>query len=340
VKSITIVKYGPPERAFDFREEPIPEPHASQVLIKVDAFGLNFADMMARTGHYRDAPKIPFVPGYEVVGRIAKLGPAVGDLSVGQRVVAFTRFGGYAQYACTTRQAVVLLRQEMSNGVAAALATQYCTAYYAACEATNLFAGERVLIHAAAGGVGTALVQLAKLKGCEVFGTAGSDEKLAYLKTIGVDRPINYRTGDFVDSVRTALNGRGLDVVFDSLGGKTYRQSKRLLGAGGRIVSFGVAELSGKRAGILSALNMALNFGFIHPLLLLMKSHATVGVNMLRLADQRPEVLQRILRAVVQLANEGRLAPHVGGTFPADRIAEAHRLLEGRASIGKIVVEW
>jgi NADPH2:quinone reductase len=340
MQTIAIVRHGPPETAFEFREAPTPEPPAGHVLIKVEAFGLNFADVMARTGLYRDAPRIPFVPGYDVVGRIEKLGPVVDGLTVGERVVAFTRFGGYAEFACTPRQAVVPIREEMSTGVAAALATQYCTAYHAACEATNLFAGERVLVHAAAGGVGTALVQLAKLEGCEVFGTAGSNEKLAYLRAIGVDHPINYRAGDFAAEVRRALGEHRLDVVFDSLGGKTYRRSRRLLGPGGRIVSYGVAEWSGKSAGIFSALKMALDFGVLHPLGLIVKSQAAIGINMLRLADHKPAALQRCLRAVVRLADEGRLAPHVGGTFRADRIAEAHRLLEGRTSTGKIVVEW
>ena len=340
MKTIAIARYGPPETAFEHLDAPTPQPQRGQVLIKVDAFGLNFADVMARNGLYQEAPKPPFVPGYEVVGRVEKLGEGTNDLRVGERVVAFTRFGGYAAYACTAASAVAPIPEGMSHGVAAALATQYCTAYHAACELTNLFAGERVLVQAAAGGVGTALAQLAKLKGCEVFGTAGSDEKLGYLKKIGVDHPINYRTSNFVDEVRRILKGETLDVVFDSLGGKTYRRSKSLLGTGGRIVSFGIAERSGKKGGIFSTLKVVLDFGFMHPVGLIMKSQAAAGINMLQVADHKPLVLARCLRAVVQLADEGRLAPQTGAVFKADQIAAAHRLLEGRTSMGKIVVEW
>ena len=134
MKTIAIARYGPPEKAFEIREAPTPQPQAGQVLIKVDAFGLNFADVMARNGLYQEAPKPPFVPGYEVVGRVEKLGEGAGNLRVGERVVAFTRFGGYAEYACTAATAVVPIPEDMSHAVAAALATQYCTAYHAACE--------------------------------------------------------------------------------------------------------------------------------------------------------------------------------------------------------------
>jgi NADPH:quinone reductase-like Zn-dependent oxidoreductase len=340
MRTIAIARYGSPGAAFEFRDLPAPEPQPGQVLIKVDAFGLNFADVMARKGLYQEAPKPPFVPGYEVVGRIEKLGAGTTDFTVGQCVVAFTRFGGYAEYACTPATAVVDIPENMSHVVAAALATQYCTAYHAACEATNLFPGERVLVHAAAGGVGTALVQLSKLKGCEVFGTAGSNEKLDYLKRIGVDHPINYRTSDFVDVVRKQLHGEPLDVVFDSLGGKNYRRSKSLLGPGGRIVSYGVAESIGKGSGTWNMLKAVLNFGFTHPVSLIMKSQAAIGVNMLQIADHKPEVLQRCLQNVVQLAKDGKLAPQSGAVFRADQIAEAHALLEGRISVGKIVMEW
>jgi NADPH:quinone reductase-like Zn-dependent oxidoreductase len=340
MKTIAIVRYGSPETAFEFREAPTPRPHEGQVLIKVDAFGLNFADVMARTGLYREAPKIPFVPGYDVVGRIEDSGPGVKGRKVGERVVAFTRFGGYAQYAVTDERAVIPVREDVGHGPAAALATQYCTAYYAACEVTNLFAGERVLVHAAAGGVGTALVQLAQLKRCEIFGTAGSDEKLGFLKKVGVHHPINYRTRDFVDEVQKILNGERLDVVFDSLGGKTYKRGNSLLGTGGRIISYGIAERSGRKGGIFRTLKLAFDFGFMHPIGLIMNSRAAIGVNMLRLADDKPHVLGRCLQAVMQLADEGKLNPHPGAVYKADQIAEAHRLLEGRTSVGKIVVEW
>ncbi len=340
MKTLSLVKYGPPESAFECRQAPDPEPKDGEVLINVEAFGINFADVLARQGLYPDATRLPFVPGYEVVGRIGVLGRGVTGLDVDERVVAFTRFGGYAEAVCAHEAGVTSIPENMANGVAAALATQYCTAYYAAYEATNLFPGDRVLVNAAAGGVGTALVQLAKLKGCEVFGTAGSDDKMPHMRKIGVDHAINYRTSDFGAEIRRILNGKTLDVAFDSLGGKTYKTSNSLLGSGGRMVSFGVAEVSGRKGGIFNMLKLAIDFGLMHPISLLTKSRAAIGVNMLRLADDKPQVLSRCLKAVVQLAAEGKLQPQVAAVYDPDRVAEAHQVLEGRTSIGKIIVAW
>jgi len=335
-----LVKNGPSSSAFELREVETPKPDKGQVLIKVEAFGLNFADVMARKGLYREAPPLPCVIGYEVVGRIEALGPETSDLTTGQRVVAFTRFGAYAEYALTDHRAVTPIPEDMDNGVAAALATQYCTAYYSAYEMVNLHPGERVLVQAAAGGVGSAIVQLAKRKGCIVFGTAGSDKKLDYLRSIGCDYPINYRKEDFVAAVKRELKGERLDAAFDSIGGSTYKKSRKLLGAAGRMVNYGAAQRSSKKGGIFGVLKLVFGFGFIHPIGLIVKSQAAIGVNMLRVADYKPHIVQRCMQEVVKLTEQGELKPHVGGRYKADKLADAHDFLEGRGSIGKIVVEW
>ena len=340
MNAIYLVKNGVAERAFELREVPTPSPKAGEVLIKVEAFGLNFADVMARKGLYREAPPLPCVIGYEVVGHLEALGEGVTDFEVGQRVVGFTRFGGYSEYAITDHRAITIIPDNMDNGVAAALATQYCTAYYSAYEMVNLHPGERVLVQAAAGGVGSAIVQLAKLKGCIVFGTAGSDEKLDYLRNIGCDFPINYRKEDFVAAVERELKGERLDAAFDSVGGKTYAKSRKLLGAAGRMVNFGAATRSSKRGGIFAVLKLVWDFGFLHPIGLIVKSQAAVGVNMLRVADYKPHIVQRCMEQVVAMTDRGELKPHVGGRYKASEIADAHSFLEGRKSIGKIVVEW
>ncbi|MFQ5335533.1 MAG: zinc-binding alcohol dehydrogenase family protein, partial [Flavobacteriales bacterium] len=249
-------------------------------------------------------------------------------------------FGAYAEYAVSDRRAVVPIPDDMPNGVAAALATQYCTAYHAAYEMVNLYPGDHVLVQAAAGGVGTALVQLAKLKGCTVYGTAGSGNKLDYLTKIGVDHPINYRKQDFAEEVMRIRGGEKLDVVFDSLGGKTFSKGKKLLAHGGRIVGFGIAERSGSKGHRWANLKLAWNFGLIHPIGLLMNSRGVIGVNMLRIADFKPHIIERCLKALTRLEAEGKIAPQVGGVFKASRIAEAHRFLEDRQSTGKVVVEW
>ena len=340
MQAIVLTRYGSPQEAFEFRQLPTPEPGAGQVRIAVDAFGLNYADVSARQGTYNDAPPIPCVIGYEVVGRIDAVAAGVTDLSAGQRVAALTRFGGYATSAVTDARAVVPIAEDMDAGIAAALPTQGSTAYYCAEEMVRLHERDHVLVQAAAGGVGTLLVQLCKRRGCVVYGTAGSDDKLDYLRSLGVDHPINYRREDFADAVRRIRGTDGLDVIFDSLGGSAVRKGLQLLAAGGRIVCFGAAE---RRAGGLQILNdikFAASFGFPHPIPLLMNCKALIGVNMLRLSDQRPDTLKRVLHGVADLVLRGELKPTVGGRFTAKQIAAAHELLGGRGSTGKLVVSW
>jgi NADPH2:quinone reductase len=340
MQAIVLTKHGSPHEAFEFRELPTPEPGNGQVRIAVDAFGLNYADVSARQGTYNDAPPLPSVIGYEVVGRIDAVGGGVTDLSAGQRVAALTRFGGYATSAVTDARAVVPITDDMDVGIAAALPTQGSTAYYCAEEMVRLHEGEHVLDQAAAGGVGTLLVHLCKRLGCIVYGTAGSDDKLAYLRELGVDHPINYRREDFADAVRRIRGADGLDVIFDSLGGSAVRKGLQLLAAGGRIVCFGAAERQAGGLQILNDIKFAASFGFPHPIPLLMNSKSVLGVNMLRVSDQRPDTLKRGLHQVADLVLQRELKPTVGGRFTAKQIAEAHELLGGRGSTGKLVVSW
>lgn len=338
MKAFVLTKHGAADKAFELREIERPIPQAGQILLAVEAFGLNFADVMARQGKYEDAPKIPSVLGYEVVGRVAEIGSGVTNFQLGQRVTALTRFGGYAEFAITDARAAVAIPDDMDTGVAAAIATQYCTAYYSAYEMAPLFPGNHVLIQAAAGGVGTALVQMAKNCGCVVYGTAGSEEKLKYLRSLGVDHPINYNTTDFFDYIKKQRGAAGLDVVFDSIGGKSVSKGIKLLGAGGRIVCYGAAVRSGSSK--IGDLRMLIGFGIYSPIPFLMKSQGLIGVNMLKLADNRPDTLQRCMQNVAKMILDGELSPHVGGKFSHKEMAKAHSLLENRGSMGKIIVYW
>ena len=339
MKAIYIVKEGPSDQAFEIREVPKPTPGPGQVLIAVEVFGLNFADVMARKGLYQDRPPLPSVVGYDVAGRIEAVGSGVASDLKGQRVTAMTRFGGYAEYVVTDARATAIIPDTMDAGVATALSTQYCTAWYAAEECVRLYSGDAVLIHAAAGGVGTALVQLALRRGATVFGTAGSPAKLAALKQAGVHYPIDYRSADWDKQIRSTLGKRGLDVVFDSIGGKTFRKGLALLGSGGRMVSYGAASLSDASNGIQRMIR-GLGFGIYHPVQFLMPSLSLIGINMLRIADNRPEILERCLKAVVHHTGQNELKPVVGARFTADQIPKAHDFLESRQSSGKVVVSW
>jgi len=339
MKAAFLVKTGDPEIAFEIREIDKPMPEPGQVLLKVEGFGINFADVMARLGFYRDAPALPAILGYDVVGRVEAVGAGVDQALVNSRVTAFTRFGGYAEYAVADVRAIAKISEQMEAGVAVALSTQYCTAYYLAEEMAPIQPNDYVLIHAAAGGVGTALVQLSIFRGAIIFGTAGSDEKLDYLKEAGVHYPINYRKVDFTSEVQKVIGPKGLDVIFDPVGGDSVKKGFRLLGAGGRLVVFGASSMTQTKS-IFGKIKLLLGFGIYHPVGLLTKSRGIIGVNLLRVADQRLEKIQRVLKQVVKMNQQGILNPKVGGVFPVDQLSEAHSFLESRQSTGKIVVKW
>jgi NADPH2:quinone reductase len=338
MKAIYLVKNGAAGKAFEMQEIPIPIPQAGQVLIKVAAFGLNFADVMARNGMYKEAPPMPCVLGYDVAGTVVSAGEGVTTVRTGDRVTAMTRFGGYAEYALTDARATAIIPDDMEYATATALTTQFCTAYFAAAEMVNLHPGDKVLIQSGAGGVGTALIQYARYKQCEIFSTAGSAAKLEQLKSAGVHHSINYTIQDFEKEISRITGGKGVDVIFDAVGGKSVKKGFRSLAAAGRIVCYGAADMNDKN--IFGKLKAALAFGLYHPVMLMMPSKAMIGINMLKVADEHPETLQRCLKTVVELTAAGIFKPVIGKTFLAQDIAAAHAYLESRQSMGKLVVIW
>lgn len=339
MKAAFLVKYGRSDTAFEIREQPPPKPAIGEILIRVDAFGLNFADVMARLGHYKDAPLLPAVLGYDVVGHIEELGAEVNGLNVGDRVIALTRFGGYAEYALAQQEVCCKIPDSFSYGQAVALATQYCTAYFLAYDLANIREGETVLVHAAAGGVGTALVQLALYRNCTVFGTCGSINKMTYLEECGVHYPINYREADFKETIVKTVGERKVDVVFDPVGGPSVKKGYRLLAPGGRLLSFGVSSLNQTKS-IFGKLRLLAQFGIYHPVQFLSQSRGMIGLNMLRVAEHNPSKIGHAMRQVIKLAEAGVLSPHVGGEFGIDELHKAHAFLESKKSMGKIVVKW
>lgn len=339
MKAAYLIKYGKAESAFQLREIPVPVPSTDQVLVRVEAFGLNFADVMARLGLYKGAPPIPALVGYEVVGWVERCGSAISHLREGDRVVALTRFAGYAEYAIGQGAVTHKVPENISAGEAAALATQYCTAYFLAHEMANLQKDDHVLIHAAAGGVGTALVQLASHYQCIIFGTCSSSEKIEYLKKNGVQYPVNYRSEDYAKAVKSKIGARGLDVVFDPVGGESVRKGYKLLGAGGRLISFGVSSMNQSKS-IFGKIKILAQFGIYHPVQLLSQSKGLIGVNMLKIGDARPDKMERVMKRVIEMTGENILRPYVGGEYGISQLAEAHAFLESGKSMGKIVVKW
>lgn len=340
MKSYALVKNGESKRAFKLRETETPKPKEGEVLIESEGFGLNFADVMARLGIYKDCPPLPAVLGYENVGHVKEIGAGVTNVKVGDRVLAFTRFGGYADHIITPEMALAKIPDSLSIGEATALATQYITAYFSAEESINLYDGDHVLVHAAAGGVGTALVQLLKHKGCVVFGTAGSDDKLEYLKSLGVDYPINYRKSDYFEEIeKLGFKGK-LDAAFNPIGGDYVKKDFKLLNSGGREVLFGASKLTDARGNIFKMLKLVFGFGFWSPIGFVTKSTSLVGVNMLRIADNKPKIMHKCMQSVIHLFEKGVFKPTVAKEFMHYEIADAHDFLASRKSIGKIAVKW
>jgi NADPH2:quinone reductase len=333
MKAIYLVKAGKPKEAFEFRNIEIRQPADDEVGVRVEASGINFADVVARLGDYRDCPPMPTIIGYEAVGIVDQLGKNCTKFQKGDRVLVFTRFGGYSQYVYQKEIAIAKI-DNLDAGKALALATQYSTAYFCCAVATNVLPGEKVLVHAGAGGVGTALIQLCKLKNAKIYATAGSEAKLEYMRKHGADVAINYTKEDFSKVITEPI-----DVAFDSLGAENFRKSYKALQRGGRLVGYGASSMTDAK-NVLSKAKMGMAFGIYHPAQLIMECRSIIGVNMLRIADYKPETLQYCMESVIQLLHEGKIDPHVGQMYKAEDVYQAHEDMEARKTIGKIGLVW
>lgn len=336
-KQIFLIKNTDADKAFEIKETPIPDLKTDEVLIKVKNSGLNFADVMARKGLYREAPPLPCVLGYEVSGTVIK---SPNDKTLeGKNVLAFTRFNGYSSHLNVGKDALVEI-EGLDFNSSTALATQYVTAWYASNYITALHPGEKVLIHAAAGGVGSALVQIAKNVGCEVFALVGSDHKKDLLKELKADHIINYKNSDYVTEINNILKGSKLNVSFNPVAGSTYKKDVKMLGAGGRIILFGGSERNNGKWGIFSTLNFVRKMGLLLPIGLMMTSRSILGVNMLKVADHYPDIIQQGLQWSVRQVREGYLRPIHNKSFHYKDIAEAQKWLESGQSTGKVSIFW
>jgi len=336
MRAMVVRRYGPPEN-FELRDWPEPKPKAGECLVRVRAVGVNFADLMQRMGVYPGTPKPPFIPGFEVAGTVEQV-PEGGALRQGQRVMAMTRFNAYAELAACTTQGVFAIPDQLSFQDAAAIPVNYLTAYHSMFEMGNLRAGDRVLIHGAAGGVGVAAVQLARARGLETFGTAGAS-KMDFLRKIGVDHPIDYTQTEFVAEVRRAAP-RGIEMVLDPIGGKSWARSLRCLGTMGRLVVFGFSAAAGpdgKRSAV-RALKAIMQTPRISPLKLMERNIAVIGVHLGRM-EGREAVLGREMEELMRMYSAGSIQPVVGKTFPLEQAAKAHRYIHDRQNVGKVVLE-
>jgi NADPH:quinone reductase-like Zn-dependent oxidoreductase len=333
-RAVWIPKAGPPE-VLELRTGPDPQPGHGHVTIRVKASGVNFADVSARLGFYPDAPPFPCVVGYEVSGVVEAVGQGVTDLAAGQRVCALTRFGGYADLIAVPAMQVFPLPDSVGFEQAAAIPVNYLTAVLMLRHFANVKAGEKVLVHAAAGGVGMAAIQLCRAAGAEVIGTASSS-KHALLREAGVAHCIDYRTEDFEAATKRITGGRGVDVVLDATG--AFAKSYRTLAPLGRLVCFGLSSASsGLTPSRLSALWAVARLPWFHPIKLMNDNKAVIGVNLGHLWDHI-DMLRREMTALVADCEAGRIRPVVDRTFPLADAAGAHRFLQERRNVGKVLL--
>jgi NADPH2:quinone reductase len=302
-------------------EREMPEPDEGQVRIEVKAAGINFADIMQRRGHYHGGPEPPYAPGMEVAGVIDAVGEGAGR-EVGEEVVSMVNMGGYAEYAVADAMGLMDIPEAVSFEEAAGFPVQYLTAHNCLFEWGGLEEGDSVLIHAAAGGVGTAAVQLASEAGAEVFGTASTQEKLDKAAALGCDHPINYTEADFVEACK-AETDYGVDVVLDGIGGDTTEQSLDALKEFGTLVVYGAA--SGRPGQ--------------PPTDKLLFGNVTVeGYHLGRGIELKPMKVMGAVPELTEMLGEGTLEVQVGESFALEDAAEAHQYIEDRKSSGKVVL--
>jgi NADPH:quinone reductase-like Zn-dependent oxidoreductase len=331
-----IPRYGAPD-VFEMRTAPDPTPGEGEVRIRVRAAGVNFADILARLGLYPDAPKPPMVVGYEVVGYVDGMDHAVTGFSEGDRVFALTRFGGYSDAVVVPAAHTFHVPESLSDAEAAAVPVNYLTAAVALYRMAALNVGETVLVHNAGGGVGIAATQLARLRRATVIGTASAFKHDA-LRAFGVDHAIDYRHADVANEVRRITRGRGVDVILDPIGGGSFTTSYRMLAPMGRLVIFGLsAAAPGERRSWWHALQTWAATRRFDPLSLINRNRGVFGLHIGHLWDERRQ-LAPLIDLLLSELSVARLTPIVARTFALDHVADAHRFIQSRGNIGKVVL--
>lgn len=315
MRAIRVHELGAADKlTLDEIEKPIPK--ADEVLIKVAAAGINYADTMMRTGNYLTKPDLPLTLGYEAAGTIDALGADVKNFKVGQRVLATTSSGGYAEFATAKASATMPIPDELGYGESTALLVQGLTALGLLNETK---AGETILIHAAAGGVGSLLVQLAKYKNLKVIGTASSEQKLQMIANLGADFAVNYSEDDWADEVLTATDGKGANWIIEMVGGDIVAKNLQVLAKHGTMWVYGSASGEDFKVSVLS---------------LMAKNHTIRGY---WLMNESAENRIKFTRELLEHFSAKRLQIQVT-EFPLEQAADAHRAIESRKTTGKVVL--
>lgn len=329
-------------RQLEIEQHPDPAPTPGEVLVGVSAIGVNYADCVTRMGLYASARHYvgyPLTPGFEVSGRVLQCGGQVTDLDEGAAVIAVTRFNGYTTRLCVERSQVFAMPQDLSFAAAAALPTVSLTAWYALLQAAHVQPGETLLVHSAAGGVGSMLVQMGKILGCRVVAVVGATHKVAAARELGADAIIDKSAEPLWDAARDHSPG-GYDAVLDANGITTLKDSYRHLAPRGRLVVYGFHGMLATRDGLPGKLRLAWDYlrtPRFSPFDLTTNNRGVLGFNLSYLFEQ-DTLLASGMQQVLQWQADGRLVVPTVTTFPLESVAEAHRQLESGQTVGKLVL--
>lgn len=322
MRALVVEQLGGPE-VLQLRDVPVPQPGAGQVRVKVEAVGINFADVLAVRGEYLTRTRLPMTPGMEFAGSVDALGEGVMGFSVGQRVAVLGGVGGLAEFAVVPAGALLPVPESLSAPEAAAFPVSYLTAFFALSTLGYSRAGEWVVVQAAAGALGTASVQLAKSMGLNVIALASSDEKLQVARDLGADVTFTSDTADLVDRVREATGGRGANLVLEVVGGKGFQGSLDMLAPRGRVIVIGAAS---REPSTLRPVE-------------LMKRNLTVTGLWLTSLMQDPEAAREAVAFLTPLLASGQVRPQVGPTYALAETGQAFEDLLGRRTTGKVIIE-
>jgi len=337
MKAAMVTRYGGPE-VLEIVEAPDPAPGPREILVRVRAIGLNFADIFGRFGVYPGTPRPPFIPGLEFSGDVAQVGSEVVNFSPGDRVMGYSRLGSHAEMVSLNENYSTLIPAEMSYEEGAAFLVTHLSAYHGIVRLANLRRGEKLLVHAAAGGVGLASIQIARDIGAEIFATAGTDEKVALAKTFGGHHVINYTVQEFDDEILRITNNYGVDVVMDSVGGEVFKKGWAILAQMGRYVLFGVSAVT--TPGALNRLRAAGVYSSMRPIFppsLISANKGLFGFNLGTLTGRERYFREAVIE-LLRMYRRGAIKTFIGKTFTFDQIVDAHRYLQTRQSVGKVVV--
>ncbi len=322
MKAIQLTEFGGPE-VLKYVDVEKPKPKSNEVLIEVKAVGVNYADTARREGQYVVKTTLPFIPGAEVAGVVVEIGDNVTGVQVGTRVVTLIESNGYAEYAVAHERSLIPLPEGVDFEYAVALPLQGLSAYHILKTMGRIEKGETVLVHAAAGGVGTIAVQLAKLFGAgKVIATASTDEKLALAKELGADEVVNYTEAGWEEKVLHLTDALGVDVALEMAGGDIFQKTLTCLAPFGRVVIYGVA--SGEQSRL-------------YPSSLMAKNQSVIGFFLPQIM-RKPQLFQSSLMELLSFVNNGSLKLTIGGTFPLNEAASVHTMLQGRKTKGKLIL--